>query len=317
MTISGTSLGAYLKEMPELTLTCKEEGERLDIFISGNCEDYSRSFFNQLIKDGKVTVNGKVAKKSGLKLEAGDIIKADIPEPVSTENVAQDIPLDIVYEDSDLIIINKPQGLVVHPAAGHHDGTLVNALLSHCGDELSDINGVIRPGIVHRIDKDTSGLMIACKNNETHLKLADMLSRHEIVREYRALVYGVVSPDKGTVNAPIGRSDKDRRKMAVVAGGKPSVTHFEVVKRYSEATDLRLRLETGRTHQIRVHMSYIGHPVCGDPVYAGKRKKYGLEGQALHSCSISFVHPGTGENMHFEVDIPDYYKEVLANLHEI
>ena len=223
----------------------------------------------------------------------------------------------IVYEDSDLIIINKPQGLVVHPAAGHHDGTLVNALLSHCGDELSDINGVIRPGIVHRIDKDTSGLMIACKNNDTHIKLADMLSRHEIVREYRAVVYGVVSPDRGTVNAPIGRSDKDRRKMAVVAGGKPSVTHFEVIQRYAEATDLRLKLETGRTHQIRVHMSYIGHPVCGDPVYAGKRKKYGLEGQALHSCSITFIHPRTGEEMHFEADVPDYYKALLDNLHKI
>jgi 23S rRNA pseudouridine1911/1915/1917 synthase len=303
--------------MPELILTCGNEGERLDVFISSNCDEYSRSFFNQLIKDGKVEVNGVTAKKSGLKLEAGDVIRADIPEPVSTENVAQDIPLDIVYEDSDLIIINKPQGLVVHPAAGHHDGTLVNALLSHCGDELSDINGVIRPGIVHRIDKDTSGLMIACKNNDTHIKLADMLSRHEIVREYRAVVYGVVSPDKGTVNAPIGRSDKDRRKMAVVAGGKPSVTHFEVIQRYAEATDLRLKLETGRTHQIRVHMSYIGHPVCGDPVYAGKRKKYGLEGQALHSCSITFIHPRTGEEMHFEADVPDYYKALLDNLHKI
>ena len=274
---------------------------RVDAYIPKACPDLTRSRAAQLISDGLVLVDGKKAKAS-LKVFGGEKIDIDFPEPVDTDAKPEDIPLDIVFEDDDLIIINKPQGMVVHPAPGHYSGTLVNALLSHCGDELSDINGVIRPGIVHRIDKDTSGLMIACKNNDTHIKLADMLSRHEIVREYRAVVYGVVSPDRGTVNAPIGRSDKDRRKMAVVVGGKPSVTHFEVIQRYAEATDLRLKLETGRTHQIRVHMSYIGHPVCGDPVYAGKRKKYGLEGQALHSCSVTFVHPRTGEEMLFEAE---------------
>ena len=201
--------------------------------------------------------------------------------------------------------------MVVHPAAGHSDGTLVNALLAHCKDELSDINGVLRPGIVHRIDKDTSGLMLACKNNFTHLKLADMLSRHEIVREYRALVYGFVKEDKGMIDAPIGRSTNDRRKMAVNKDGKSAVTHFEVVERLGDITDLKLILETGRTHQIRVHMAYIGHPVVGDPVYAARRKNYGLAGQALHSRAITFVHPRTGETMHFEVDIPDYYKAVI------
>ncbi len=300
--------------MPELRFVSEVSGVRLDVYISSKNDEYSRSYFKQLIKDGKVLVNGSIPSKSGIMLESGDEIVIDLPEAVTTENAPQDIPLDIVYEDSDLLVINKPQGMVVHPAAGHADGTLVNALLAHCGDELSDINGVIRPGIVHRIDKDTSGLMLACKNNDTHLKLADMLSRHEIVREYRAIVYGVVSPDRGTVDAPIGRSDKDRRKMAVIKDGKPSVTHFEVVRRYAEATDLSLLLETGRTHQIRVHMSYIGHPVAGDPVYASRRDKFGLNGQALHSASVTFTHPATGETMHFEAPLPSYYTELLSKL---
>ena len=300
--------------MPDVRLICDASAVRLDVYISSRNDEYSRSFYKQLIKDGKVKVNGNIPSKSGILLEEGDIIDLEIPEPVSAENKPQDIPLDIVYEDRDLLVINKPQGMVVHPAAGHHDGTLVNALLAHCGDELSDINGVIRPGIVHRIDKDTSGLMLACKNNDTHLKLADMLSRHEIVREYRAIVYGVVSPDKGTVDCPIARSSKDRRKMAVAKDGKPSVTHFEVIQRYVEATDLSLLLETGRTHQIRVHMSYIGHPVAGDPVYASRKDKFGLNGQALHSASITFIHPRTGEKMHFEAPLPPYYTDLLGKL---
>ncbi len=299
--------------MPVESKTCETDGLRLDSFVTEAFDSaYSRSFYKRLIDDGKVTVNGKVITKAGTKLAAGDLVEADIPAPVEDESfVAQDIPLDIVYEDSDLLVINKPQGMVVHPAAGHSDGTLVNALLAHCKDELSDINGVLRPGIVHRIDKDTSGLMLACKNNFTHLKLADMLSRHEIVREYRALVYGFVKEDKGMIDAPIGRSTNDRRKMAVNKDGKSAVTHFEVVERLGDITDLKLILETGRTHQIRVHMAYIGHPVVGDPVYAARRKNYGLSGQALHSRAITFVHPRTGETMHFEVDIPDYYKAVL------
>ena len=301
--------------MPLVSKTCDQDGIRLDSFVTEAFDStYSRSFYKRLIDDGKISVNGKVITKAGTKLVSGDIVEADIPEPKEDDSfVAQDIPLDIVYEDSDLLVINKPQGMVVHPAAGHSEGTLVNALLAHCKDELSDINGVLRPGIVHRIDKDTSGLMLACKNNFTHLKLADMLSRHEIVREYRALVYGYVKEDRGMVDAPIGRSANDRRKMAVIKDGKNAVTHFEVLDRLGELTDLKLILETGRTHQIRVHMAYIGHPVVGDPVYAPRRKNYGLSGQALHSQAITFVHPRTGETMHFEVDLPEYYEALLKS----
>ncbi len=299
--------------MPVDSKICNQDGLRLDSFVTGAFDStYSRSFYKRLIDDGKISVNGTVITKAGTKLSAGDVVEADIPAPVEDGSfIAQDIPLDIVYEDSDLLVINKPQGMVVHPAAGHSEGTLVNALLAHCKDDLSDINGVLRPGIVHRIDKDTSGLMLACKNNFTHLKLADMLSRHEIVREYRALVYGFVKEDKGMIDAPVGRASTDRRKMAVVKDGKPAVTHFEVLERYGEISDLKLILETGRTHQIRVHMSYIGHPVVGDPVYASRRKSYGLSGQALHSKAITFVHPRTGETMHFECDLPDYYTAVI------
>lgn len=297
-----------------LTLKAKEDGQRLDVFISQENSDYTRSFFSGLVSDGKVTVNGKVVTKNGFKLSSGDEIVVDVPAPVDTDAKPQDIPLNIVYEDDDLLVINKPQGMVVHPAAGHYDGTLVNALLAHCKGNLSDINGVIRPGIVHRIDKDTSGLMVAVKNNETHIKMAQMIAEHEVVRQYRALVYGVISHDKGTIDAPIGRANGDRRRMVVTEDGKPSITHFEVVNRYTDVTDLSLRLETGRTHQIRSHMTYIGHPVVGDPLYAPRRKTYGLEGQCLHSQSISFIHPRTGEKMYFTSELPDYYKEVLDRL---
>lgn len=291
-----------------------DEISRLDILISSKIDSYTRSYFNGLIAEGKVQVNGKVVTKSGYKVAVGDDITVDIPEPMSDETVAQDIPLDILYEDDDLIIINKPQGMVVHPGAGHHDQTLVNALLSHCEGNLSDINGVIRPGIVHRIDKDTSGVMMAVKNNEMHIAISDMLSRHEIERTYRTIVYGIISEDNGTIDAPIGRSAKDRRKMTVVPDGKPSVTHFEVVGRYREGTDLEVKLETGRTHQIRAHMTYIGHPVFGDPLYAPKRNAYGLEGQCLHSKSIRFIHPRTGEELYFETELPKYYKKLLEGL---
>ncbi len=298
-----------------LEFTCQESGSRLDTFVSSSSDgSYTRSYFSGLISSGKVTVNGKVITKNGYKLSAGDKVIVDMPPVVDTDTKPQDIPLDVVYEDDDLIIINKPQGMVVHPAAGHHEDTLVNALLAHCDGRLSDINGVIRPGIVHRIDKDTSGLMVAVKNNETHIKMAEMIARHEVVRQYRAVVYGVIPHDKGTVDAPIGRANGDRRKMVVTEGGKPSVTHFEVVNRYTEATDLKLLLETGRTHQIRSHMTYIGHPVVGDPLYAPRRKSYGLQGQCLHSQSIEFIHPRTGERISFTSDIPDYYKELLNKL---
>ena len=287
---------------------------RLDVYISEINQDYSRSYFKTLIKNGNVMVNGAVITKAGTPLIAGDIIEIDIPDPVSSDNKPQDIPLDIVYEDQYLLIINKPQGLVVHPGAGHSDGTLVNALLNHCDGKLSDINGVLRPGIVHRIDKDTSGLMLACKDNETHIKLSEMIANHEVVRKYRAIACGVIKSDKGTIDAPIGRSNTDRRKMVVRGDGKYAVTHFEVVNRFCEATDLLLKLETGRTHQIRVHLHYIGHPIIGDPVYGTKKMKFGLEGQALHSTSIEFDHPITGEHIYFECDVPDYYKEILNRL---
>lgn len=289
-----------------------EAGSRLDAYIASQLTDISRSYIATLMDEGRITCSGAKKLKASYKVCVGDIIEVDIPAPVDTDTKPQDIPLDIVYEDDDLIIINKPQGMVVHPACGHHDDTLVNALLHHCEGRLSDINGVIRPGIVHRIDKDTSGLMVAVKNNETHQALADMLAKHEIVRQYRCIVHGIVAPDKGTIDAPIGRSSTDRRKMIVREEGKESITHFEVVTRYSEATDVSLLLETGRTHQIRAHMTYIGHPPVGDPIYAGRKKTYGLEGQALHSKSISFIHPRTKEKLFFEVDLPDYYKEALS-----
>jgi len=295
----------------------KDVGTRLDVFIFEKDPSYSRSFYKQQVSSGNVLVNGKAASKAGIKLELGDVVDVNIPESAPADNVPQEIPLDIVYEDDDLLVINKPQGLVVHPGAGHKDGTLVNALLAHCEGNLSDINGVIRPGIVHRIDKDTSGLMLAVKNNETHLKLAEMIAKHEVVRTYRAIVTGVVSPDSGTIDAPIARSKTDRRKMTVAGEGKPSVTHFTVLQRYSEGTDMRLKLETGRTHQIRVHMKYIGHPVMGDPVYCKGKNKYNLEGQALHSESIEFIHPRTGERIYLTSDVPEYYSQLLSTFHPL
>ena len=235
-------------------LEVEEGGQRIDAYIASNLPDISRSYVAVLLSEGRITCDGTGKLKASYKVNPGDKITIDIPAPVETDTKPQDIPLDIVYEDDDLILINKPQGMVVHPACGHHEDTLVNALLHHCKGNLSDINGVIRPGIVHRIDKDTSGIMVAVKNNETHQALADMLARHEIIRQYRCIVHGIVGPEKGTIDAPIGRSGTDRRKMTVKEDGKESVTHFTVIGRYKEATDLSLLLETGRTHQIRVHM---------------------------------------------------------------
>ncbi len=283
---------------------------RVDAYIPKACPDLTRSRAAQLIADGAVLIDGKPVKAS-FKVQGGEKIDIDFPPPVDTDAKPEDIPLDIVYEDDDLIIINKPQGMVVHPAPGHYSGTLVNALLFHCAGKLSDINGVIRPGIVHRIDMDTSGLMVAVKNNETHLAMAEMIAQHEVVREYRACVYGIVDSDKGTIHAPIGRALNDRRKMTVCEGGKDSITHFEVLERFRKGTDLLCRLETGRTHQIRAHMTYIGHPCIGDPLYAPKREKYNLSGQALHSTSIRFIHPRTEELMSFQADVPEYYMTLL------
>ena len=286
---------------------------RVDAYIPKACPDLTRSRAAQLIADGAVCIDGKPVKAS-FKVQGGEKIDIDFPPPIDTDAKPEDIPLDIVYEDDDLIVINKPQGMVVHPAPGHYSGTLVNALLYHCAGRLSDINGVIRPGIVHRIDMDTSGLMVAVKNNETHLAMAEMIAKHEVVREYRACVYGIVDSDKGTIHAPIGRAQNDRRKMTVCEGGKDSITHFQVLERFRKGTDLLCRLETGRTHQIRAHMTYIGHPCIGDPLYAPKREKYNLHGQALHSTSIRFIHPRTEELIDFSVDIPEHYKTLLELL---
>jgi 23S rRNA pseudouridine1911/1915/1917 synthase len=286
---------------------------RLDSLIAETIPGVSRSYAVNLISEGLVLVNGKTCKPS-VKAALGSSIHVDLPAPVLTDAVAENIPLDIVYEDSDLLVINKPQGMVVHPAAGHVSGTLVNALLYYCKGQLSDINGVIRPGIIHRIDKDTSGLLIAVKNNDIHEKMAKMIAAHDVVRKYRCCVYGVMDTDKGTIDAPIGRSGTDRRRMTVKADGKPSITHFEVVERFKQATDLSVVLETGRTHQIRSHLSFIDHPAIGDPIYASKKPTFGMIGQALHSKSLSFIHPSTGKRIDIEIDLPEYYERLIQTL---
>ena len=299
--------------MNEIVLKAEETSAnaRIDKYIAENVENMTRSAVQKLIAEGCVTINGKIPDKN-LKLKTGDEIKINLPEPEICEALPENIPLDIVYEDEDLLVVNKPRGMVVHPATGNYTGTLVNALMYHCGDRLSGINGVIRPGIVHRIDKDTSGLLIVAKNDFAHNILAEQIKEHSFTRKYQAVVVGNLKDDTGTVNAPVGRHQTDRKKMAVtLKNSRNAVTHYKVIARYNGYTHVELTLETGRTHQIRVHMAYIGHPVVGDPVYAPRRKNYGLSGQALHSRAITFVHPRTGETMHFECDLPDYYQDVL------
>lgn len=297
-------------------LVCQENGIRLDAFVSSTCE-LSRSLAADIIDQGLVAVNGKKAKKSA-KLSVGDQVSVEIPDLSEPEAVPQDIPLDIVYEDSDLLVVNKPKGMVVHPAPGNPDGTLVNALLFHCKDSLSGINGVLRPGIVHRIDKDTSGLLIVAKNDKSHNHLAEQIKEHSFTREYRAVVYGNVKQESGTVDAPIGRDPKNRQRMAVVyVNSKPAVTHYEALKRYEGFTFMKFRLETGRTHQIRVHMASLGHPLAGDPVYGPKKVITNLNGQCLHAGLIGFVHPTTGEYMEFSSELPPYFTEYLKTLKEI
>lgn len=296
----------------ELTAATEHAGIRLDAFLSADGA-LTRSQAARLIVEGRVRVNGKPAAKSA-RLSGGETITVDVPQLRETALPPQDIPLDVVYEDDDVIVVNKPTGLVVHPAPGHPDGTLVNALLHHCGDSLSGIGGELRPGIVHRIDRDTSGLLIAAKNDFAHQKLSAQLQDHTLARIYRCIVVGNLREDSGTVDAPIGRSSADRKKMAVVPTGRRAVTHWEVVARYPGVTHLRCRLETGRTHQIRVHMAYIGHPILGDTVYGAKKPVPGLTGQCLHAAGLRFIHPRTGEPVELHCPLPPEFTAMLQKL---
>ena len=300
--------------MEKLILTAKPEdkGIRIDKFLSENSE-LSRSYAAKLCEDKFVRAGEKIIGKN-YKLKGGEEISAELPEPEELSAEPENIPLDVVYEDDDVIVVNKPQGMVVHPADGNRNGTLVNALLYHCKSGLSAINGVIRPGIVHRIDKDTSGLLAAAKNNEAHIKLAEQLKERKAVRKYYALVNGNIKEDNGTVNKPIGRSANDRKKMAVRADGREAITHFKVVERFGNYTLVECILETGRTHQIRVHMASIGHSIVGDKTYGIKKEKFNLNGQLLHAKTIGFVHPSTGEMMTFSSNLPDYFTDVLNKL---
>lgn len=302
-----------MDEIKEFIVIEEEEGDRLDVYLSEQLGDMSRSYIQKLIKDKKVTVNDKIEKAKYLVKEDDKII-IQIPAPKLLEVIPQDIPIDIVYEDQDVLIVNKPQNMVVHPAPGNYEGTLVNAILYHCKDNLSSINGIIRPGIVHRIDKDTSGLLMIAKNNNAHNSLAEQLKDHSITREYEFICHGVVKEDKITVNKPIGRNPKDRLKMAIVNDGKHAVTHFEVIERYDNFTHMKARLETGRTHQIRVHALSINHPLLGDPIYGPKNTKFNLKGQTLHARKIGFIHPTTNEYIEFNSDLPEYFTNIINKI---
>ncbi|HJC47710.1 MAG TPA: RluA family pseudouridine synthase [Candidatus Lachnoclostridium pullistercoris] len=298
-------------------LTVTEEGKdsRLDAFISGQLEDLSRSYIQKILKNGGVLVNGK-AVKSSYRVAENDVVEVTVPEPEEPEVAAEPMELDIIYEDQDLILINKPKGMVVHPAAGHTSGTLVNGLLAHCRGDLSGINGVLRPGIVHRIDMDTTGVLVACKNDFAHQSIADQLKVHSITRKYYAIVHGVIKEEEGTVDAPIGRHPTDRKKMSInYKNGREAVTHYRVLQRFEKYTYVECQLETGRTHQIRVHMASIHHPLLGDTVYGpAKCPIPGLQGQTLHAGVLGFVHPRTGEYMEFSAPLPEYFQKLLKIL---
>lgn len=292
----------------------QDTGRRIDVYLNEMLDDLSRSALQKLIEKNEIMVNQKAINKN-YKLREGDEISVNIPEPESIDILPEDIPLDILYEDRDLIVVNKPQNMVVHPAPGHYSGTLVNALMYHCGDNLSGINGVLRPGIVHRIDKDTSGVLVAAKSEAAHRGLTEQLAAHSMKRIYNAIVYNSFKEDEGTVDKMLARSPQDRKKITVVAkGGRNAVTHYRVMQRMGNFTLLELQLETGRTHQIRVHMSHIGHPLLGDPVYGPKKQPYNLLGQVLHARVLGFVHPVTGEYMEFETKLPDYFEKLILKL---
>jgi 23S rRNA pseudouridine1911/1915/1917 synthase len=301
-----------------MTIEIDQGQVRLDSFLAAKMPQFSRAYLHKLIAEGRVSLCTPAGRPKALKPSwktvVGESVRVEIPDPEPSSMRPENIPLDIVYEDEWLLVINKPQGMVVHPGAGHHSGTMVNALLDHCAGQLSDLNGIIRPGIVHRIDKDTSGLILVVKNNEVHAAMAEQIRRHAVKRTYRAIVHGCISHDSGTIDAPIGRDPHNRQKMAVVSGGKPSVTHFQVLKRFGAATYLEIQLESGRTHQIRAHLGFIGHPVVGDPVYAAGRADYGLHGQALHAAALEFTHPVSGESIRLECPLPDYFKKLLETM---
>lgn len=301
--------------MEPILLRASEESknQRLDAFLASSLDGLTRSQATRLIESGEVAVNGRAVSKS-YKLAGGEGIAVTLPEPEPVEAVPQDIPLDVVYEDADVIVVNKPSGMVVHPAPGHPDGTLVNALLYHCAGTLSGIGGALRPGIVHRIDRDTSGLIIAAKNDVAHQYLSAQLADHTLARTYECIVVGALREDCGTVDAPIARHPTDRKRMAVVAGGREAVTHWEVIARYPGYTHVRCRLETGRTHQIRVHMAYIGHPILGDTVYGAKKEVPGLTGQCLHAVGLRFLHPRTHEVVELSCPLPDEFTRMLQKI---
>lgn len=289
-----------------------EESKRIDAYISENTE-YSRTAVQRLIEENKITVNGK-KEKASYKVQNGDKIEIEEEPAKEIELKAQDIPLEILYEDDDIIVVNKPKGMVVHPANGNPDGTLVNAIMSICKDSLSGIGGEIRPGIVHRLDKNTSGAIIIAKNDKAHINLSEQLKNHEINKTYIALVRGIVKENNATINMPIGRSKKDRKKMDVDKNGKEAITHFKVLRRYKDCTLLEINIETGRTHQIRVHLSHIGYPIIGDEVYSNGKNKWNIEGQCLHAKSLDFKHPITEKEMHIEAELPKYFQKILEEL---
>ena len=301
--------------MIKLTRTADQAGERADAFLARTVEELTRSAAQRLLEEGAVTLNGKALKKN-YKTTPGDVLEVVLPDPEPVDLVPQNIPLDVVYEDSDVIVINKPVGMVVHPAPGHPDGTLVNALMYHCGDSLSGINGELRPGIVHRIDRDTSGLIIAAKNDKAHLALAEQLQDHSLARVYEAIAVGGFREDSGTISAPIGRHPVDRKRMAIdPRNGRNAVTHWSVLERFSGGyTHIQCKLETGRTHQIRVHMASTGHPLLGDVVYGNKKPYPGLAGQCLHARRLKFIHPSTNELVEVECPLPDWFEATLNKL---
>lgn len=295
----------------DFVISSDQESERLDKVLSLWNPDMSRSFFQKLIKDGQILVNG-ISRKANYRVEEGDAISVTIPKAQEIEIMPENIPLDILYEDTDILIVNKPKGMVVHPAAGHFSGTLVNAVMYHCKDSLSGINGKIRPGIVHRIDMDTTGALIICKNDNAHIKIAEQIKAHSVTRRYLGIVKGIVAQDSGIINGPIGRHPIDRKKMSInERNGKRAVTHYRVLQRFSSHTYLEFELETGRTHQIRVHMASIGHPLLGDSVYGNGKNSWKLQGQTLHAAVIGFLHPSTGKYLEVAAPLPEYFHALL------